>query len=451
MKKCASKAIKYALVFTLCLTMATPAMADTKEEVQERIEDLEEQQNALEDELSALKENKSDTESYISDLDEKIAGYVSDLEEIGQAISKTQAEISIAQDDLAQAKDDEQRQYKALKARIKTIYENGDKDYLELLFGSGSIKSLLNNQEYVSKINEYDANLLTSLQETRDRIAAYEAKLEEKEAIQQAQKDEYEAEKADLEKVVEAKTEELMAINADIDDVATDISELDEVIAGENAILEQILEEERRAAEEEARRKAEEEAARAAAEEARRQAEAEEAARRTAEEAAQQEAASQEEENYDYDDDEEDYNDYEDTSSSTSYSSESYMIWPCSSTYISSYFGYREAPTYGASTYHEGIDIAGYYGESIYAAMSGTVTTAGWGGGTGNYIVIDHGNGLKTVYMHLADYYVSAGQYVSQGSTIGAMGSTGISTGTHLHFSVIVNGEYVDPLWYVSP
>ena len=308
---------------------------------------------------------------------------------------------------------------------------------------------MLNNQEYISKINEYDANLLTSLQETRDNIAAFEARLEEKEALQQAQKEEYELEKADLEKIVEAKTEELMAINADIDDVATDISELEESIAAENEILEQILEEERRAAEEEARRKAEEEARKAAEEEARRKAAAEEEARRQAEEEARRQAeaaqAAAEAEDGDSDEDD-DY--YEEP---VSYSSESYMIWPCSSTYISSYFGYRDAPTWGASTYHEGIDIAGYYGEGIYAAMSGTVTTAGWGGGTGNYIVIDHGNGLKTVYMHLSDIYVSAGQYVSQGSTIGAMGSTGISTGTHLHFSVIVNGAYVDPFWYVSP
>ena len=107
MKNRAAKAIKYVLVVSLCFGMAVPAMAETKEEVQERIEDLQEQQSALEDELDALKENRSDTESYISDLDEKIAGYVSDLERISEAISKTQAEIAIAQEDLAEAKENE--------------------------------------------------------------------------------------------------------------------------------------------------------------------------------------------------------------------------------------------------------------------------------------------------------------------------------------------------------
>ncbi len=127
------------------------------------------------------------------------------------------------------------------------------------------------------------------------------------------------------------------------------------------------------------------------------------------------------------------------------------MIWPVGSSSITSYFGYRSSPTAGASSYHRGLDIGASAASSIWAAASGTVTTASYNSAMGNYIVISHGNGVCTVYEHCSALYVSAGQSVSQGETIAAVGSTGISTGAHLHFGVTVGGDYVNPLYYVSP
>ena len=126
------------------------------------------------------------------------------------------------------------------------------------------------------------------------------------------------------------------------------------------------------------------------------------------------------------------------------------MIWPTTSRYISSPYGYRISPTYGASTFHEGIDIAGSTGDPIYAVLPGTVKETGYNSGEGNYVHIDHGGGIVTEYMHNSEVYVKAGDIVTQGQTIAAQGSTGISTGSHLHFSVMVNGSYADPLQYVS-
>ncbi len=126
------------------------------------------------------------------------------------------------------------------------------------------------------------------------------------------------------------------------------------------------------------------------------------------------------------------------------------MIWPCTSRTISSYYGTRTSPTAGASTNHKGIDISASSGSAIYAAASGTVTTAGYSSSQGNYIVISHGSGVSTVYMHCSALYVSAGDSVTSGQTIAAVGSTGISTGPHLHFGVMVDGSYVNPLTYVS-
>ena len=126
--------------------------------------------------------------------------------------------------------------------------------------------------------------------------------------------------------------------------------------------------------------------------------------------------------------------------------------WPVpSSSRITCTFGYRNAPTTGASTYHQGIDIGASTGANIVAAKGGTVVTASYNVAAGNYIMISHGNGVYTVYMHCSRLLVSVGQSVNQGDVIALVGSTGVSTGPHLHFGVNVNGSYVNPMNYVQP
>ncbi len=128
--------------------------------------------------------------------------------------------------------------------------------------------------------------------------------------------------------------------------------------------------------------------------------------------------------------------------------SESWLV-PCSYTRLSSPFGDRDAPTEGASTNHKGVDLAGPEGTPIYASRSGKVTIAKYSNSAGYYVTINHGDGFSSVYMHMTTYTVSKGDYVSRGQVIGYMGSTGISTGSHLHFSIIRNGTYVNPAHYV--
>ncbi len=123
--------------------------------------------------------------------------------------------------------------------------------------------------------------------------------------------------------------------------------------------------------------------------------------------------------------------------------------WPCYGT-LTSYFGYRNAPTRGASTNHGAIDIANGYGTPIYASDGGTVTVSGWQGGLGYAVTIDHGNGFQTIYGHNSSLLVRAGDHVYKGQQIARMGSTGISTGNHCHFAVKYYGTYVDPLNYLS-
>lgn len=123
---------------------------------------------------------------------------------------------------------------------------------------------------------------------------------------------------------------------------------------------------------------------------------------------------------------------------------------PCPGyTRISSYFGWRPQPLPGASTNHKGMDFAAPTGTPIYAAAGGTVTSAGYSGNAGNLIIINHGNGLQTYYMHCHKIYVSAGQKVSKGQNIAIVGTTGNSTGPHLHFQVMSGGIPVNPQNYL--
>ncbi len=139
------------------------------------------------------------------------------------------------------------------------------------------------------------------------------------------------------------------------------------------------------------------------------------------------------------------------TSSSDSSSSSGTFAWPTASLrYITNYFGYNN----GSSKLHKGIDISGgsAYGQSVLASASGTVTEVVYDYGNegyGCYVTIDHGNGYKTRYAQLSDIYVTVGEYVEQGETIAAVGSTGNATGAHLHFEIINNAEYLDPTNYL--
>jgi murein DD-endopeptidase MepM/ murein hydrolase activator NlpD len=116
----------------------------------------------------------------------------------------------------------------------------------------------------------------------------------------------------------------------------------------------------------------------------------------------------------------------------------------------SSDFGYRSDPFHGGGAFHAGIDMTGDTGDAIHAAADGVVVRAGWWAGYGKVVVVDHGNGLETRYGHMSRFYVKAGDTIRQGQVIGGMGSTGRSTGTHLHFEVRLDGRALDPQPFVE-
>ena len=119
-------------------------------------------------------------------------------------------------------------------------------------------------------------------------------------------------------------------------------------------------------------------------------------------------------------------------------------------TYITSPYGMRWHPVHGTYRMHKGVDLAGDWYDDIVAPRSGTVTATGYSSSAGYYVEIDHGNGFVSEYFHLADYFVYVGQSVTQGERIALVGSTGTSTGAHLHYGMLFEGSYVDPEDYID-
>jgi murein DD-endopeptidase MepM/ murein hydrolase activator NlpD len=323
-----------------------------------------------------------------------------------------------------------------MKKRIKYMYENGDTNYLDLILQSDSLSDALNQVEYMSKITEYDNSLLDNYKKLKQDVADKEKDLETKLASLQELKEELTYEQDTVERLSQDKNEELVKYEDKISETQTLSDQYSTKLQEQEDMIEDLLEAERKRIEEEERKKEEE----------RKRKEEEEKQRQEQENANNNSGNNSSNDNSSSDNSSNDSSD--DSSTGTHVDG---FIWPCpSSTRITSYFGNRDQPTEGASTYHKGIDIGASAGSEIVAAASGSVVTAAYSVSAGNYIMIYHGDGVYTVYMHCSKLMVSAGEEVSQGQTIGLVGSTGVSTGPHLHFGVSVNGTYVNPLNYVS-
>lgn len=366
-----------------------PVKADSISETEQEGKELQQQKE------SAQKEKDS--------LASQLNQVVSEMQEAEEKLTQKQDEIKKAQDELVQAQIQENDQYEAMKVRIKYMYENGNTSLIEILFSAKSMGDLLNKAEYVQTISEYDRNMLEKYQKlTKD--------IEEKEAKLQKEEEELKVLQNDL-------IEKRDNVNQLLAEKEVQISNLEQQI-GENAEkLEKLIKE---------------------AEEAKRRQEEAEAAKQAAQ-AAQQGSSS--------------------SSSSSSGNSGSgsgsstvtgggTLAYPVANPRITSGYGYRDAPTAGATSRHDGIDFGGATGTPIYASESGTVVTAAYNSARGNYVVINHGNGIQTWYQHCSAVYVSVGQKVSRGQSIAAIGATGIVTGPHLHFEVHVNGSPVNPMNY---
>ena len=339
-----------------------------------------------------LEQQKNTAEAEKSELSSELDSIVSKMEKTQSDLTAKETEINDAETELVTAKANEDDQYQTMKLRIKYMYENGSNEFLEILMEANSIADLLNKAEYINKISKCDRELLVEYEDTRKDVENRENALKKEYAELESLQDELAGEQANVEKLLADK-------NIQIDNLTSEISSNADKLKQLTAAAQ---------------------AAQAAA-----------AAQASASSGTSSSGGSG------------------NTSSNASASGTGSLTHPVPGAVITSGFGGRVAPTAGATTGHDGIDYGAGYGAAVYAADSGTVITAQYNSARGNYIVINHGNGMQTWYQHLSSMNVTVGQTVARGQVIGNVGTTGISTGPHLHFEVHVNGVPVNPLNYL--
>lgn len=395
-------------VMTACIAGACPFISQADEaddlkksiaQKQKEIEDTQNQRKQLESGLTdvkkiidGLEESKNNLASYVSQLDVELSAAQTRITELNNMITEKENEIIETKAELDEALARETAQYEAMKARIKSMYERGSTFYLEAVFSVRSFGEMLNRADYVERITESDKRMLENFKTTREYVEVCKAQLEaEQELLEEAQL-EAEQEQAALETLISEKQTEIDAYEADISDREQLAKEYEAEIASRNAEI-----------------KALEDAVKA--------------------EQAALDAATNPKKTYDG----------------------GMFAWPAPSyTRISDDYGYRIHPTLGVQQFHNGVDMAAPGGSPILAAYNGTVVAAAYSSSMGNYIMIDHGDNLYTIYMHASALYVSKGTEVVKGQKIAAVGTTGRSTGNHLHFSVRLNGSYVSPWNYLK-
>ena len=393
------RTLRAGIAVLLTCVISTQVYATSLDDAQQDKKDAEDNKSQAEEILAGLESKKSDIQTYIYDLDTQMADIQVRINDLNNQKSDLETQITQKQADLETAKAQEQNQYAEMCSRIQYMYENENTDYAAVLLSAESMSDLLNEPEYVSAMAGYDYTMLEQLIATREQIANDELILEQNLAA--------------VEGLTQQVQEEEDTVSALLDEKNKEMAEYDDLIKDQQEKVEQYDAEIQAASD------------RIAAIEA-------EAARKAQEAQQNQTTVST------------------DTGSDYGPYTGGALLWPCpSSTWINSGFGTREASGVVTAN-HYGIDIGCPDGTPIVAAASGVVVLARRSATAGNWIIISHGNGLYTIYMHASALYVSEGQYVNAGDTIMLSGATGATQGRHLHYEVRVGG-YNSSRYSVNP
>ena len=418
----------FVMLLTLILgLLPTPASAASSSEIRKQINKLKEEKEEIKGKITEVKEQYQQNEDEIADIiarknviDQEIQLLYTQIDNMNEQLAAYNILIADKQDELDVAEE----RYAALseenKIRIRTMEEEGELSYWEVLFKANSFSDLLDRLNIVEEIAASDNRRLQELSEAADVVEVAQTELVDEKAEMELAKQELDATEAEL----DTKREEADAIIQELLTKADDLVALEEEFERQEAEFLEMI----------AKKEDEYDAAK----------EAEWLAYMatyvppTTAPPANNTTSSKP-------------SNGTTSSGTTSAPSGGGGGWvrPCSYTSITSPFGYRVSPTTGASTYHQGVDLDTGTGWPVVAAKAGTVTVAGWGNAAGNYVQINHHDGFSSIYMHLSSIGVRVGQNVSAGQYIGATGSTGVSTGDHLHFGISLNGVYVNPCNYV--
>ena len=387
------------LVFSI---LPMTVSAATSAEIKKEIEKLEDEQMDIwmeMDELEAQQdENWESTEEMVAqkdNIDQQINLLNTEIENINEQIRNYALLIAENQKELDQA----EAVYEDLSAknreRIRAMEEEGKLSYWSVLFKASSFMDLIDRLNMIEEIQAADERRLEQLAQAANEVAEARTTLEEeKSALEGSRLELAEAQAVLDEKRAEA-DEILAQLNAQQRELVAMYEEYEQL---EAALSAEIAKAEKEYTEQ---KKKEEAAARPPA------------------------------------------------SGGSSAPSSGGWVTPCSYTVLTSAYGWRTHPITGKQSFHNGVDLANVQGVPIYAAKSGTVTVATYNGVYGYYVQINHGDGFSSLYGHMTHYIVGVGQYVSAGQVIGYMGSTGWSTGPHLHFTIYYNGNTVNPMNYI--
>ncbi len=402
------------LVFSLLLvgvgslTASAISQADIDKLEDER-QSIRDQQALVIEQMDALEEEKASVIARKEALDMQNELNRQEIEIINEQIELYDQMIAAKEAELDEAIAAEEEQFEIYCGRVRAMEENSSWSYLSYIFKAGSISEMLGRLDDILDIMKHDQNLEAEYIAAREFVEEVKAEYEEIQLQQEDKKAELLEEKEKLEKEIESAFIMIQELEDDLE-------------AYTDAYYEnQLLEVEVNAKIEEKRK------------------ELEEWQRQQA--ALQQQQQQQQQQQ----------RPTGSTTPTVGTNTGGGYYWPTqSSTYITSCFGYRVHPIFGTTKYHAGVDIAANSGATIGAAQAGTVGIAEYSSSYGYYVVVYHADGNSTLYAHMSSMAVSTGQSVSRGQTLGYVGSTGWSTGPHLHFEVRVGGTCVDPLSYYN-
>ena len=394
------------------------ALQEDRKDIKNQISDLKEQYEATSDEIADMVARKNIIDQEIGLLHTEIININEQLSAYSVLIADQQEELDRAQARFDQLNED-------CKTRIRAMEEEGTISYWAVLFKANSFSDLLDRLNMVEEIASSDTRRLQELSEAAKAVEDAQAELAQEKSELEVTRDELDAAQAELDAKRAEADELILQLIAKSEDLKLQEDHLmqeDEELLAAIALKEQEYNEAK---------------------------EAEWIAYMSTYVPPTTQAPSIPISNPDGSNNASNGGS-ESNSGGGSVNVGSSWIVPCSYKKLTSPIGLRDTGIAGASTYHQGVDLSANSGTPIVASRGGTVTTATYGNSAGYYVTINHGDGFSSIYMHMSNYIVSAGQTVSQGQTIGYVGKSGVASGYHLHFGIAYNGSYVNPCNYVS-
>ena len=414
------------MILTLILSLLpTRASAASSSEIRKQINELKAQKKDIQAQIEDLKEQYQENENEIADIvarkniiDQEIGLLHAQITNITEQISAFSVLVADKQDELDNAQSRFEQMNEDCKVRIRAMEEEGSLTYWEVLFKATSFSNLLDRLNMVEEIASSDMRRLQELSDAADAVETSRQEL----ALEKEELDASKAELDETQATLDGKRQEADELIQELLSHAEELAALQEEKEKEDEeLMAQIPEMEQ------AYNRAKEEEWLAYI-----------ATATTAPPATQPGGSGGTESGGS-------------SGGGNTSSGSSGWIRPCSYVKVTSPYGFRDRPTAGASTFHQGIDLGAPAGTTIVATRAGTVTSAGYSNSLGWYVTINHGDGFSSMYGHMqGPAYVSSGSSVSQGQSIGGVGTTGISTGNHLHFSILYNGAYQNPASYVA-